>query len=484
MRGREKQIVVVGAGLGGLATALRLQHEGYEVTVLEKNATVGGKLTERRIGSYRWDMGPSLLTMPDVLDELFLSIGKQRRDYLDLVRVEPTCRYFWDDGTVLDEDKHFFSRKDVQAFMRYAKGIYDLSGEAFLMRPPEDFWKAFTPANWPKLIHMPKVATFASVAQEVARRFEDHRLRQLFERFATYNGSSPYKAPATFNVIPYVEVEFGGWYIKGGMVQLARVLEKLCLAAGVTIRCGSQVLKLDEKGVELTGGEILQAEHYVVNGDVIRAHNEWIRVSGWERQAKHLNQPELSLSGFVMFLGVKKQYQELSHHNIFFSSNYQEEFNDLFEEKQFPRDPTVYVNITARTDQQDAPEGCDNFFILVNAPADTKGPEWNKRKDEYAERVYRKLESCGLQGIREQIVESSFFTPNEFANRDVTTEGSLYGWASHSPWTALMRPRIQSPLWRSLYFVGGTTHPGGGIPLVILSSQMVAEKIKRGSHKS
>lgn len=474
------KITVIGGGLGGLTAAIRLRHAGAQVQVLEKNPTVGGKLAEYQSGGYRWDMGPSLLTMPEIVDELFDDIGLNREEHLKFEPVHPTCRYFWDDGSCLDEDEEFFSRDDVTKFMQYAAGIYDISGEAYLCHPPEEFWRAFTPSNWHKLIHLPKVTTFQNVSQKVDGFFKDSpKVAQIFKRFATYNGSSPYKAPATFNIIPYVEAEFGGWYIKGGMRQLPVQLEKIARNLGVEIITEAEVTRINEDGIHLWDDRTFKSDLVVINGDAIRAYRDWIRYPGHRKMAISLGRKELSLSGFVILLGVDHQYPVLRHHNIFFSNDYPNEFDSLFKEKVLPHDPTIYVNITSRSDADHAPKGHDNLFILVNAPSDTTHINWDEEGPNYAQHVLERLEQHGLTKLRDHSRTMTVFTPQDFANRDLSMHGALYGWASHNPLTALFRPPMQSPIAQNLYFVGGTTHPGGGIPLVMLSARMLVDKILR-----
>jgi len=471
------RVAVVGAGLGGLATALRLRHAGAHVILLEKNSQTGGKAGEYRADGFRWDTGPSLLTMPHVIDELFADLGLNRPAHLQFERVRPVCRYFWPDGTLLDENEELYARPDVTAFLKYASGIYDLVGDAFLNHPPDGLWRTLSPANWGNLHHLPKVATLQSLAKAVDAHFEDPHLRQLFQRFATYNGSSPYRTPATFNIISHVESHFGAWYIRGGMARLAECLTQLAEKAGVELFRDHEVIRLSEEGLLCRNGRRVVADVYVVNGDVIRAHRDWIRLPGHRRESQRLQSKELSLSGLVLFLGVKKRHARLSHHNIFFSQDYAAEFHQLFEEKKFPEDPTIYVNITSRSSPDDAPEGCDNYFVLVNAPAEIHRINWATEAPRHAARVIAKLESCGLTGLGRQIRHQHIFTPADFARRDLCLNGALYGWASHGPLTSLLRPPLQSRLRPNLYFTGATTHPGGGIPLVLLSARMVARSI-------
>jgi phytoene desaturase len=471
-----KKIVVIGAGLGGLAAAIRLARAGHHVEIWERHHTPGGKVREHRADGYRWDMGPSLLTMPHVLHDLFQSAGRRTADYLDLRRLKTTCRYFWSDGTRIDEDDAFWSRSDVARFLDYAKGIYELSGAAFLNHPPAQFWRAFSARDFSKLRHLPKIATFRTLASVVDDYFEDPKLRQLFYRFATYNGSSPYLTPATFNIIPYVEAAFGGWYVGDGMARLPEALETLAHEAGVKILYGTTACSWNEGTLRAENGSVSSPDAVICNGDVITSRLGIFEAIEHPSARRALRKPPLSCSGLVMLLGIERRYGQLAHHNIFFSDNYEEEFYRIFERRELPDEPTIYISITARSDLHHAPPGCDNYFVLVNAPSGAFNP---KHFDAYAMEAYlrlvmKRLESFGLTDLRRHLRYSHLFTPIDFAKRDLAYGGSLYGWASHSIRAALFRPPLRHPVDPRVFFVGGTTHPGGGIPLVLLSGKMAA----------
>jgi phytoene desaturase len=478
-----KKILVVGAGLGGLAAAIRLAHAGHAVEVWEKNATPGGKLKELRQDGFSWGTGPSLLTMPEVLRELFASAGERMEDHLELVRLDSACRYFWTDGAVIDEDAAFWSRPEVARFLAYAQGIYELSGEAYLNRPPGDFWRAFTPRNLWKLRHLGKVATTRTLAAEVERRISDPRLRQIFLRFATYNGSSPYLTPATFNIIPYVEAEFGAWYVRGGMARITEALAALAQRNGVTFRFNATVSAVQpvERGWEVAAqdGACGRFDLLVCNADAISAWTGFL--AGVDAgEVRKMLKPDLSTSGFILFLGVRGRDLRLGHHNIFFSDDYPREFDEIHRQKINPTEPTIYLSISTRTDSDHAPAGHDNYFILVNTPARDPGRPWTVEETaNYRDLVLRRLERFSLEDFSGRVVTESVFTSGDFAARDLAHHGALYGWASHSIRTSLFRPPLRAPARRNLYFVGGTTHPGGGIPLVLLSGKMVAEMIRR-----
>lgn len=476
------RVAVIGAGVGGLACALRLAHAGCHVTIFERNERVGGKLNVLLLDGFAWDMGPSLLTMPHVFDDLFAAVGRQRSDYLKFVPLASTCRYRWTDGTIVDEDQDFWTRPDVARFLEYAAGLYEISAEAFLHHPLEDWWRQLTPAFLPNLRHLPKIASRRTMAETVRRFFPDNpHLQQLFNRFATYNGSSPYVTPSAFNIIPYVQARFGGWYVQGGMYAIARALAAVAKELAVEVRLNTEV-----KSVRRAGGQwqINRSENFdyvVCNQDVLSAVPRFFPPDQAKAFAeKHTPRDPLSISGFVMYLGVDRQYESLDHHNIFFSDDYPAEFRQLFGEHRPADEPTIYVAVNSRKDPAHAPEGCDNWFVLVNAPPlDPERPlDWAAMRKTYGDRILDRLEHrFGFEGLRSHVRAQQFFTPDDFETRYLAQGGALYGFASHSTFSAFRRPAIEPRGLENFFFVGGSTHPGGGLPLVCLSGKMVAERI-------
>ncbi len=475
-----KKILIIGAGLGGLAAGIRLARAGHVVEVWEKNGEPGGKLRELRVEDFRWGMGPSLLTMPYVLRELVAAAGERLEDHLELVRLESACRYFWTDGTEIDEDAAFWARPEIARFLEYARGIYELSGEAYLNRPPEEFWRAFTLGNLGKLRHLGKVATTRTLAEEVKRRISDPHLRQIFLRFATYNGSSPFRTSATFNIIPYVEAGFGAWYVRGGMGRIAEELAALARRNGVTFRFNTTALTWSENEATAQDGTRSRADFLVCNGDVLGAASGFLAGLYRPKARDALVRPDLSTSGFILFLGVRGCDPRLGHHNIFFSDDYSNEFDQIHGKKISPTEPTIYISVSSRTDPNHAPAGHDNYFVLVNAPARDPAQPWTPAEArDYRDVVFKRLERFGWGDLASRVVAERIFTPSDFAARDLAHHGALYGWASHSIRTSLFRPPLRAAGTRNVFFAGGTTHPGGGIPLVLLSGKMVAELIQR-----
>ncbi len=483
-----KRVAIIGAGVGGLTCAALLARAGLRVTVFERNARAGGKLNWLEEGGYTWDMGPSLLTMPYVFEGLWAKLGRRLEDDLQLIPLPVTCRYRWTDGTQIDEDAAFWQRPDVARFLAYTRGLYDLSADAFLHHPLEEWWRQLRPRNFAKLRHLPKIASFATMDQVVRRFFGgDRHLVQLFDRFATYNGSSPYKTPAAFNIIPYVEARFGGWYVKGGLYEIARALERICRSAGVEFRYEQEVISTErmDNRWRLTCREAPSGASPGLF-DAVVCNQDVLSFLGHEpAMQRRVATTDLAISGFILYLGVARQYPQLSHHNIFFSDDYPVEFRQLFDERLPATEPTIYVAVHSKADPSRAPAGCENWFVLVNAPALTPDArvDWPALSQSYGDQIIERLEThFGFAGLREAIRVRRHFTPADFQTHYLAHAGSLYGFASHGVRAAFQRPKLQRPGAPGFYFVGGSTHPGGGLPLVCLSGQMVADKLLREQH--
>lgn len=483
-------IIIIGAGLGGLATAIRLAAQGRHVTLLEKNERVGGKLNLFSAAGYTFDTGPSLLTMPWVLEELFASAGRQLSDYLTLVQVEPTCRYHWPDGTTFNawqrlpqlvQELKRLSPGDIPnffQFLAYSARIYDAVADNFLLRPFDGLSELLTPRLFRD---GPRIDALRSVDRAVRAHFRSPYLRQLFNRYATYNGSSPYLTPATFNVIAYIELTEGGWYIQGGMYQLAQALERLAIELGVTLRLNSPVAQILNargrvRGVRLASGEELTAHQIIVNADPRYAYAALL--PDQPAAAARMARLEPSCSGFMLFLGINRIYPQLAHHNIFFSRDYPSEFTALFDKKVPAADPTIYLAATSLSDPSHAPPGHMNLFLLVNAPALHPRVNWPHEADAYGDMIIQRLEAMGLSQLSQHIAYRATWTPQTIAERYNAADGAIYGISSNNRFAAFLRPPLRAREARGLYFVGGGTHPGGGIPLVLLSGRAVAERVR------
>lgn len=489
-----KPSVIVGGGIGGLAAAIRLALAGHRVRVLEKNERVGGKLNQLIADDYTFDTGPSLFTMPWVVRELWAAAGRNVDDVLDIRPVDPVCRYVWRDGTTWNHRTALpellaeigrLETHDTEAFFRFmawAGAIYRATAGPFLLAPFTGIRDFIDPRFVRDIATLDPLHT---VAQAVDRYFRSPYLRQVFYRYATYNGSSPYRAPATFCVIPYIEFVEGGWYLGGGMYSLARALEGLALDLGVEIETNAEVVDVEVRNgrasaVRLAEGRRIAAERVVINADAL--HGLRHLVAPEHRRVftnRRIEGYEPSCSGFVLMLGIDRDYPDLAHHNIFFSPDYPAEFKAIFDLGVPAPDPTLYVAVTARSDPAHAPAGHLNLFVLVNAPAMNARVDWEREAQGYRDVIIQRLVQAGLSDLPQHIRFERWITPADFATRYGAWRGAIYGPASNRKEAAFVRPPLRSPDIDGLYFVGGSTHPGGGIPLVLLSGRAVATAIKK-----
>jgi len=479
-------IVVVGAGIGGLSAAIWLASAGQRVIVLEANATIGGKMSEIRADGFRWDTGPSVITMRHVFEELFAG---RLDEYLTLLPVDPLTRYFYPDGTRLDalanreamaENIRQFADADdaagYLAYLDYARRIHDITGGVFIYNDPPTLWRvARTP-----LRDIPAVDPLRTMDSAIRSFVKSPKLRQFLGRFATYVGASPYLAPATLNVIADVELSGGVWVPQGGIYAIALAFQRRAEELGVEIRTGCRVQQINVSdrnvtGVTLTDGSQIEASAVIANVDVATVYEKLLpRESVSARRVKQLTSVEPSCSGFILLLGIEGTHPELTHHNIFFSQDYQREFDDIFVRGIPPDDPTIYIAITSKTDKDHAPEGCENWFVLVNAPALDDRFDWSQNAAAYRDRVLDRLAAQGYD-VRGKIRAEHMITPVDLERLTGARRGALYGASSNDRLNALRRPHNRARDVGGLYFAGGTTHPGGGVPMVTLSGKVAAK---------
>ncbi|MFK7805462.1 MAG: phytoene desaturase family protein [Anaerolineae bacterium] len=490
--------IVVGAGIGGMSAAIRLAAAGQKVLILEKNEQVGGKMSEIRSAGFRWDIGPSVITMRHVFEELFVTAGRNLDDYLDLQPVEPLTRYFYQDGTVLNISQNLPETlvqietlggpADVEgylAYLAYAARIHRITGPVFIYDQPP------TPASFLRvpLREMPKVDPFRTMHGAIKSFVQSPHLRQLLGRFATYVGASPYLAPATLNVIAHVELNGGVYYPKGGIYSIAQAYQRLCSELGVEIRTSTPVDKIlvndsgQIQGVSV-GRQSIVAQDVIANVDVTTVYDRLLpKTAVIEKKLNKLKAAEPSCSGFVLLLGIDtasqlaKPLPDLAHHNIFFSQDYEREFKQIFGDGVMPDDPTIYVAITGKKEAADAPQGHENWFVLVNAPAlDNEKWSWEEKAADYRDLILDKLKAHGVD-LDGRIKVEQWLTPADIEAMSGAFRGALYGTSSNDKWVAFRRPHNRCAEVEGLYFCGGTTHPGGGVPMVTLSGKVAAEMI-------
>lgn len=476
-----RRVVVIGGGVGGLACAIRLSVVGHEVTLLERNDVVGGKLALFERDGFSFDVGPSLLTLPHVFDEVFRLAGTTLDEQLDLIRLDPQFRYSWRDGSTLDVPDA--PDATAAAFDAFAPGagrqwrdfddrgreIWDVSERTFFAGPmsgPVSLLKRMeSPGD---LLKIDALRTLRSAARDT---FDDDRLRQWVGRYATYSGSSPDRAPATLSCIPHIESRFGCWYPMGGLRALRDALERVARDVGVQIRTSAEVVSIASApsrvtGVELADGSYLNASIVVANAD---AHHLYADLLPDEDALQQVDKAPRSTSGFALCIGVRDTTAGIRHHNVWFSGDGYQEVREI-NAGQLATDPTIYGCVSSTTDPSQAPEGDENWFLLVNTP-----PGADVDADEYRDLVLDRLAQRGVD-LRRRMRFCAHMTPADIEHNYRAPGGAIYGTSSNGRLAAFLRPRNRGSK-DGLYLVGGSSHPGGGLPLVATSARIVADMI-------
>lgn len=485
---RTKQVIVIGAGLGGLSAAISLAQAGYRVTIHEKNARIGGKLNLLQAQGYTFDLGPSILTMPHLFERLFERSGKRMRDYIPIRPLRPHWRNFFEDGTDVDLDPDparmaAEARKvgedpaNVERFLRYAGDLYDLINAGYFeqgLDTADDF------ARFYGLWKFPKFDLLRTMHGGVKRFLKTRTMQDVFDYFIKYVGSSALHAPAFMNCLPAIQFRHDLWYVDGGLYGIALGLQRLLDELGVVVRLGSEVTEVRREGLRVTGlvanGEFHPADIIVSNMEVIPAYERLLRED--EALLRSLEKYEPACSGLVLELGLDRQYPQLAHHNFFFSRDQRTHFKTVFRKRELPPDPTIYLVAASRTDPTVAPPGCDGLKILPHIPP--IDPDRPLRREDYLafkDRVIEKLERMGLENLRRHVVFEHCWTPHDIQQQYYSNRGSIYGVVSDRFKNLAFKAPKQSTKYPNLFFVGGSVNPGGGMPMVILCGQNVARKI-------
>lgn len=494
-RQRGKKVVVVGAGLGGLSAAVSLAAEGFEVEIAEKNERIGGKLNFKEIDGFGFDLGPSIFTLPQYFEDLWRRAGKRMEDYVRLQRVTPHWRNFFEDGLVFDlyEEEDLMKaelaklggdREEVwrqfNDFLDYGREQYELVAEGYFDKGLDNVWEMLRHYGWRLIFKMDHRERMSGA---IEKRIADPHLRLVFEYFIKYVGSSAKDAPGYMNLMSLIQFDYGLWYVEGGMYNLARGLERLVRDLGIGLRLGAEVASIDRapsgkdvSGVTLANGETLAADYVVCNMEVIPAYRRLLD----EPPAflRKLEKFEPACSGLVIHLGTDRIYDQLAHHNFFYSQDQSKHFDSVFQKGELPADPTIYLVAPTRTDPAKAPEGHDNLKILPHIPP--IHPERPHSHEDYValkERVLDKLERMGLEGLRKHTVVEDFLTPVDIEAMYYSNAGSIYGVVSDWEKNQAFKAPKQSSKYRNLFFTGGSVNPGGGMPMAILCGQKVADRV-------
>jgi phytoene desaturase len=481
--------IVIGSGIAGIASAIRLANKGFEVEVFESNAYPGGKLTQFTLGDYRFDAGPSLFTLPNLVDELFQISGKNPRDFFNYDKKKICCNYFWDDGTALTAyaDEQLFAdevnkvlgvkKEVISKKLLKSKAQYKLTESIFLKKSLHKAYTYFTSDVIKAIAKITSLDLNKSMHEANTNDLQHPKLIQLFNRFATYNGSSPYKAPGVLNMIPHLEHGLGTYFPQGGMHSITKALFQLAENLGVVFHFNKRVSQIivEKKRVKgvLVENELVEAAIVLSNMDIVPTYRKLLANVKAPEKTLEL---ERSSSAIIFYWGINKSFKQLDLHNIFFSTNYEEEFNCLFTKKSLYHDPSIYINISSKDCPSDAPNAKENWFVMINAPSDS-GQNWDKLICQARENILKKLNSVFNQNIENLIEVEEILHPTLIEQKTSSFAGALYGSSSNSKFSAFLRHPNFAKQIKGLYFAGGSVHPGGGIPLCLLSAAIACDLI-------
>ena len=479
-----RSAIVVGSGFGGLSVAIRLQAAGLDVTVLEKRERIGGRAYQIRDSGWVFDTGPSLITAPGIIDSVFRAGGRRLADYVDLVPLDPFYRIYFHDGSRIDyvadadrmrEQMARFDREDasnLDRFLDRIRPIYDAVIGGRLGSRPFDTLASM-------LRFMPRVVrlgAFWPVTTLVNRYFRDFRHRFLFSFHPLFVGGNPFRTPSIYLMIPYLEREGGVWFSRGGMYSVVEAMGRLFTELGGTIRTGAEVQEIvveEGRAVGVVcGGERLAADLVVSNADPGHTYGSLVRAEHRNRwRDRRLDRQDWSMSCFLLYVGTRRQYPRLEHHTLILAERYRGLLKDIFEEKVLPDDFSMYLHAPTRTDPTMAPPGCESMYVLVPVANRRSGIDWSETGPRFAERILEFLERWGLDDLRAETEVLHVFTPDDFESELNATQGNAFALEPTLLQTAWFRPQNRSEDVRGLYLVGAGTHPGAGVPGVILGAE-------------
>ncbi len=499
-------VVVVGGGLAGLSSACVLAARGHKVTLLDKNSWVGGKAAQHSAEGYRFDMGPTILTLPSVLKRVFEEAGRNMDDYLDLIELDPQWRCFFEghgshpDNTVLDlvantdqMKQHLdeftggpASSAGYQRFMKMSEQLHGVSDRFFFWRSvgglkdTMEVGGAFSAAVLKDVLSLRMGRSVASV---VRSHVPDHRVAQMMDHFTQYVGSSPYASPAVLCSIAHMQTDEGIWYPVGGTRSVPEALYRLGTELGVTFRTSVDVIRIDTEGGRAVGvttadNETISCDAVVSNCDAVRTYRELLSGTDQSIRFEKKNKFDPACSGVVLYLGLDRRYEQLLHHNFVFSKDPEEEFDYIYKRGEPAPDPSAYVCAPAISESEVAPAGGEALYILVHTPYLREGHDWKEMLPKYREVILDKLESTAdMKGIRDAIKYESALTPEGIHNRYRVLNGAIYGLASHGKFTGAFKPSNRRKDIHGLYLAGGAAHPGPGMPMVLMSGWIAADSL-------
>ncbi len=504
------RIGVIGSGLAGLAAACTLAARGHEVEVFEKNAWLGGKAAQLRANGFRFDMGPTILIQPSVLRRIFAEAGRNLEDYLDMVRLDPQWRCFFEDGACIDlMDDIAVMSKDLdrrfpgmgakyQQLMALSKELHEISDKFFFWKSVGSIMDTFDISgalDLNVLRDVLKMRMGQTVAGAIREFIPEPNTAQMLDHMVQYVGSNPDASPAILTAIGSMQMEEGIWYPKGGTRAVPEALVKLATELGVRFHVSTDIAKIltnSDRHAAVTGlvtamGETYTFDAIVSNEDAVRTHRELLQGTAAAREFEHKRSYEPACSGVVLYLGLNKRYEHLAHHDFVFSRDPHEEFHAIYDLGEPAPDPTCYLACTARSDLESAPAGGEAMYVLVHTPYLRPHHDWKAMLPAYRQVILDKLKrTAGCADIEDRIVYESALTPQDIHDRYKVLNGAIYGLSSHGRFLGAFKPANRSKEVDGLYLAGGAAHPGPGMPMVLMSGWIAADSLDADakSHES
>lgn len=502
----EKKVGIIGGGLGGLASACTLAARGYRVVLFEKNEWLGGKAAVLESSGFRFDMGPTILTLPSVLERILGETGSSVERELDLVRLDPQWRSFFADGSVLDlRENRAAMAAEIARFAEDASAghgyeeLLDISRELHRISDRFFFWKpvgslrdtfrvdgCFHASVLRDVLRLRPGQTVHSV---IRRCVGEPRVAQMLDHFTQYVGSAPDQSPAVLCGIAHMQTSEGVWYPIGGTRAVPLALERIARRLGVEIRTGAGIRRIETIGtrvraVETEASERIEVDAVISNMDAVRTYRELVGGSA-ARRFRRSRKQEPACSGVVLYLGLSRRYDHLSHHNFVFSRSPEREFNDIYRRGEPALDPTCYVCAPAGTEAGVAPPGGEALYVLVHTPYLRPGQNWRELFPSYRRVIVEKLRTtAGLEDLEDRIVFERALTPQDIHERYRVLAGAIYGLASHGRFLGAFKPGNRSPWIDGLYLAGGGAHPGPGMPMALMSGWIAADALDNDAHSS
>ncbi len=489
MRAGKRQAVVVGAGVGGLAAAARLARQGFDVQLFEKTGGPGGRCNRMQVDGFTWDLGPTIVLMPEVFQETFTALGRRMEDYLTLMRCDPNYRIHYRDGSAITFTSELcamgreLERVEPGSYQRYlaflAQGRtqYRTGLDHLVGRNYAGVSDYFMPSVLKRVL---EVRAHRRMYADVSRFFQDERLRAAMTFQTMYLGVSPFAAPAVFGLLPFTELGVGVWFPQGGLYAIPLALEKVAREEGVRLHYDAPVQRILTEGRRATGvrlesGEEVKADVVLCNADLPYAYEKLLDPS--VTRLKRADKLRYTSSGYMLYLGMRRRYEGLLHHNVVFGRDYKGSFDDIFERFRVPEDPSFYVNAPAHTDASLAPPGKDALYVLVPVPHQHPGLDWKVEGPRVRAKVFQRLAELGYPELERDIEVERVVTPDDWATSFTLAKGSAFGLAQNFFQIGPFRPSNQDPRVKNLFFVGASTQPGTGLPTVLISARLVVERM-------